>query len=214
MLWIKWSLLKEVSNQYMVSHIHGEKIISLSLANSFRNRLLYLSSSMFIQPSNRKKITLSYVCKSQEKQKSRKLFLNWRLCIKSWCTWPKSSTLVSVKKDTCVSTCWRGLNIAFRSARSCYHVLWQIKSYYNSSSVCLFVCSLPPPRSFDGSSPNLVAVCRWTSHLPLRGSFSKRSKGRRVNGSLWLSTVLYMRQSHSMPLQKAPFSLLLLHLRV
>ena len=45
--------------------------------------------------------------------------------------------------------------------------------------VCLFVvanvcCSLSPPRSFDGSSPNLVGVCRWTSELPLRGSFSKK----------------------------------------
>ena len=59
---------------------------------------------------------------------------------------------------------------------------FHVKSYYNSSSVCLFVCvcSLSPPRSFDGSSPNLVAVCRWTSHLPLRGSFSKWSTGRRV----------------------------------
>ena len=57
-------------------------------------------------------------------------------------------------------------------------------SYYNLSSVCLSVClsvcSLSPPRSFDGSSPNLVGVCRWTSELPLRGSFSKRSTGRRV----------------------------------
>ena len=44
----------------------------------------------------------------------------------------------------------------------------------------MFVCSLSPPRSFDGSSPNLVGVCRWTSHLPLRGSFSKRSTGQRV----------------------------------
>ena len=43
--------------------------------------------------------------------------------------------------------------------------------------VCLWVCSLSPPRSFDRSSPNLVGVCRWTSHLPLRGSFSKRSTG-------------------------------------
>ena len=42
------------------------------------------------------------------------------------------------------------------------------------------VCSLSPPRSFDGSSPNLVGVCRWTSELPLRGSFSKRSTGQRV----------------------------------
>ena len=84
------------------------------------------------------------------------------------------------------------------------------KSYYNSSTVCLFVCSLSPPRSFDGSSPNLVAICRWTSHLPLRGSFSKRSTGRRVNGSLSLSTTLYMRQPHATQLQKAPFALLLL----
>ena len=68
--------------------------------------------------------------------------------------------------------------------------------------VCLFVCSLSPPRSFDGSSPNLVAVCRWTSHLPLRGSFSKRSTARRVNGSLSLSTILYMHQPHATQLQR------------
>ena len=43
----------------------------------------------------------------------------------------------------------------------------------------------------------LVGVCRWTSHLPLRGSFSKRSTGQRVNGSLSLSTILYMRQPHA-----------------
>ena len=76
--------------------------------------------------------------------------------------------------------------------------------------VCTCVCSLPPPRSFDGSSPNLVAVCRWTSHLPLRGSFSKRSTGRWVNGSLSLSTILYMRQPHATQLQNTPFALLLL----
>ena len=76
--------------------------------------------------------------------------------------------------------------------------------------VCVFVCSLFPPRSFGRSSPNLVAVCRWTSHLPLRGSFSKRSTGRWVNGSLSLSTILYMRQPHATQLQKAPFALLLL----
>ena len=74
-------------------------------------------------------------------------------------------------------------------------------SYYKSSSVCLFVClsvcSLSPPRSFDRSSPNLVGVCRWTSELPLRGSFSKRSMARRVNGSLSLFTILYMHQPHA-----------------
>ena len=73
--------------------------------------------------------------------------------------------------------------------------------------VCLFVCSLCTLRSFDGSSPNLVGVCRLTSHLPLRGSFSKRSTGRWVKGSLSLSTILYRRQPHTTQLQKAPFAL-------
>ena len=77
-------------------------------------------------------------------------------------------------------------------------------------SVCLSVCSLSPPRSFDRSSPNLVGVCRWTSELPLRGSFSKRSTGRGVNGSLSVSTILYICQPHSTQLQKA--TLLLHHL--
>ena len=95
-----------------------------------------------------------------------------------------------------------------------YYQIGKLTSYYKSSSVCLFVClsvcSLSPPRSFDRSSPNLVGVCRWTSELPLRGSFSKRSTARRVNGSLSLSTILYMCQPHSTQLQKA--TLLLLHL--
>ena len=91
-----------------------------------------------------------------------------------------------------------------------------IKHYYyyhtinRAAFVCLSVCSLSPPRSFDRSSPNLVGVCRWTSELPLRGSFSKRSTGRRVNGSLSLSTILYICQPHSTQLQKA--TLLLQHL--
>ena len=102
----------------------------------------------------------------------------------------------------------------YANAKSKNETLQMITSYYNSSSVCLFVCllvcSLSPLRSFDGSSPNLVAVCRWTSELNLRGSFSKRSTGQRVNGSLSLSTILYMRQPHATQLQKAPFALLLL----
>ena len=77
-----------------------------------------------------------------------------------------------------------------------------IRAAFVCLCVCLFVCSLYPPRSFDGSSPNLVGVCRWTSHLPLRGSFSKRSTGRRVNGSLSLSTILYMHQPHATQLQR------------
>ena len=49
-------------------------------------------------------------------------------------------------------------------------------------SVCLSVCSLSPPRSFDRSSPNLVGVCRWTSELPLGFFFEKvsGSTGQRV----------------------------------
>ena len=50
--------------------------------------------------------------------------------------------------------------------------------------LCVSVCSLSPPRSSDRSLPNLVGVCRWTSHLPLRGSLSK---GQRVT-----FTILYM----------------------
>ena len=64
------------------------------------------------------------------------------------------------------------------------------------------MCSLSPPRSFGRSSPNLVGVCRLTSHLPLRGSFSKRSTARLVNGSLSLSTILYMPQPHATQLQR------------
>ena len=44
-------------------------------------------------------------------------------------------------------------------------------------------------------------------NLPLRGSFSKRSTGRRVKGSLSLSTILYRDQPHTTQLQKAPFAL-------
>ena len=81
-------------------------------------------------------------------------------------------------------------------------VNWHHHTIIRAAFVCLCVCSLSPPRSFDGSSPNLVGVCRWTSHLPLRGSFSKRSTARRVNGSLSLSTILYMHQPHATQLQR------------
>ena len=110
------------------------------------------------------------------------------------------------------SSPWALYHLWFQNACKLYHLNYI--SYYKSSSVCLFVClsvcSLSPPRSFDRSSPNLVGVCRWTSELPLRGSFSKRSTGRRVNGSLSLSTILYICQPHSTQLQKA--TLLLQHL--
>ena len=84
-------------------------------------------------------------------------------------------------------------------------------SYYNCSvclSVCLFVPYLLRGPLTDLRQTWWVGVCRWTSELPLRGSFSKRSMGRRVNGSRSLSTILYMRQPHSTQLQKAALPLL------
>ena len=95
----------------------------------------------------------------------------------------------------------RSKMFSFRNASPSY--LQNLHSYHHTiiraAFVCVFVCFLSPdpPRSFGRSSPNLVGVCRWTSHLPLRGSFSKRSRGWWVNGSLSLSTILYMRQPHS-----------------
>ena len=68
--------------------------------------------------------------------------------------------------------------------------------------VCLCVRNQSPPRSFDGSSPNLVGVCRLTSHLPLRDSFSKRSMASRVNGPRSLSTILHRDQPHITQLQR------------
>ena len=56
-------------------------------------------------------------------------------------------------------------------------VIEQHHTIIRAAFVCVFVCFLSPPRSFGRSSPNFVGVCRWTSHLPLRGSFSKRSRG-------------------------------------
>ena len=76
-------------------------------------------------------------------------------------------------------------------------------------SVCLFV-----PYLLRGPLTDLRQT--WWVYvggprkLPLRGSFSKRSTGRRVNGSLSLSTILYICQPHSTQLQKA--TLLLQHL--
>ena len=81
------------------------------------------------------------------------------------------------------------------------YITWH-HTIIRAAFVCVFVCFLSPPRSFGRSSSNLVGVCRWTSHLPLRGSFSKRSTGQRVNGSLSLSTILYMRQNPATQLQR------------
>ena len=80
------------------------------------------------------------------------------------------------------------MTLIFQDHDHCKITFWAIyHTIIRAAFVCVFVCSLSPPWSFDGSSPNLVGVCRWTSELPLRGSFSKRSTGRQVNRSLSLS---------------------------
>ena len=106
--------------------------------------------------------------------------------------------------------CGLGLQIWFfvlTSANNYHHTI--NRAAFVCLSVCLSVCLFPiSSEVLDRSSPNLVGVCRWTSELPLRGSFSKRSTARRVNGSLSLSTILYMCQPHSTQLQKATLLLL------
>ena len=74
----------------------------------------------------------------------------------------------------CVSSMFSSSVLTFAHFMSNHHTI------NRAAFVCLSVCSPTPPRSFDGSSPNLVGVCRWTSELPLRGSFLKRSTGQRV----------------------------------
>ena len=70
-------------------------------------------------------------------------------------------------------------------------------------------------KRVDGS--HLDGVCRWTSQLPLRASFSKRSTARRLNesrvkridgstGHFHFHYIIYdsrRRQAHATPLQKA-----------
>ena len=68
------------------------------------------------------------------------------------------------------------------------------------------------------ASRRVVGVCRWTSELPLRGSFSKRSTGRQVEGStghffrhyiIYDSRRHHAEQSETTPLQKSTRRLLL-----
>ena len=47
----------------------------------------------------------------------------------------------------------------------------------------LLCCCCSRVYSAPFAALHLNGVCRWTSQLPLRGSFSKRSTGRRINGS-------------------------------
>ena len=122
--------------------------------------------------------------------------------------WKKTQVIV------CSVSSWRysmpSMEHSYRwsLAKAVFRAKSQNHTIIQAAFVCLCVRSLSPPRSFDGSSSNLLGVCRWTVHLPLRGSFPKRSTGRRVNGSLSLS-LIYMRQPHATQTQKVPIALLL-----
>ena len=91
------------------------------------------------------------------------------------------------------------------------------ESYYNSSRVCVCVCLFP--ISSEVLWRIFAKLGGWTSELPLRGSFSKRSTGRWVNVSLSLYYICARltphrckkhtaydsrrHQAHATPLQKA-----------
>ena len=96
-------------------------------------------------------------------------------------------------------------------------VKFHSKSYYKSSSVCLFVClsvCLFVPYLLRGPLTDLRQT--WWVYVggprncPWGVLFRKGQRLDGVNGSLSLSTILYMCQPHSTQLQKA--TLLLLHL--
>ena len=75
-----------------------------------------------------------------------------------------------------------------------------------------FAGSAAESNSAPFAALHVNGICRWTSQLLLRGSFSKRSTGRRVNGSngstdhFHFHYIIYdsrRRQAHATPLQKA-----------
>ena len=75
-----------------------------------------------------------------------------------------------------------------------------------------FATAAAESNSVPFAALHLNGVCRWTSQLPLRGSFPKMSTGRRVNGSngstghFHFDYIIYdsrRRQAHATPLQKA-----------
>ena len=66
---------------------------------------------------------------------------------------------------------------AFHSILYCHHTV--IRTAFVCLSVCLFILLL-----LRGPLTDLrQTCCRWTSELPLRASFLKRSTGQRVNSS-------------------------------
>ena len=80
-----------------------------------------------------------------------------------------------------------------------YYICASLTPHAAKGSFC-FAGSAAESNSAPFAALHLNGVCRWTSQLLLRGSFSKRSTGRRVNGSngstaqrvTFTFTILYM----------------------
>ena len=92
-----------------------------------------------------------------------------------------------------------------------YYICASLMPHAAKGSFC-FACSAAESNSAPFAALHLNGVCRWTSQLLLRGSFSKRSTGRRVNGSngstghFHFHYIIYDSrrcQAHATPLQKA-----------
>ena len=80
-----------------------------------------------------------------------------------------------------------------------YYICASLTPHAAKGSFC-FAGSAAESNSAPFAALHLNGVCRWTSQLLLRGSFSKRSTGRRLNGSMgqtgqrvtFTFTILYM----------------------
>ena len=66
---------------------------------------------------------------------------------------------------------------------SLYYICASLTPHSCKGPFC-FVAAAAESNSAPFAALHLNGVCRWTSQLPLRGSFSKRSTGRQVNGSM------------------------------
>ena len=80
-----------------------------------------------------------------------------------------------------------------------YYICASLMPHVAKGSFC-FPGSAAESNSAPFAALHINGVCRWTSQLLLRGSFSKRSTGQQVNGSdgstgQWVTftfTILYM----------------------
>ena len=83
-----------------------------------------------------------------------------------------------------------------------YYICASLTPHAAKGSFC-FAGSAAESNSAPFAALHLNGICRWTSQVLLRGSFSKRSTGRRVNGSLMIRAhFIYnsrLRQAHATP---------------